>query len=51
LQKAYEGLGYHPGDFPVTERLSECILSIPIYPELTAAQMEYIAKTLFNAAK
>ncbi len=51
LQKAYEGLGYHPGDFPVTERLSERILSIPIYPELTAAQMEYIAKTLFNAAK
>ncbi len=51
LQKAYEGLGYHPGDFPVAERLSERILSIPIYPELTAAQMEFIAQTLYDAAK
>lgn len=51
LQKAYESLGYHPGDFPAAERLAERIFSIPIYPELTAAQTEYIAETLYHAAK
>lgn len=51
LQKAYESLGYHPGDFPAAEMLAEHIFSIPIYPELTAAQMEYIAETLYHAAK
>jgi dTDP-4-amino-4,6-dideoxygalactose transaminase len=51
LQKAFESLGYRRGDFPVSERLSERIFSIPIYPELTAAQMEYIVQTLLNAVK
>ena len=36
LQKCYRSLGYRKGDFPVTERVSDRILSLPMYPELTA---------------
>jgi dTDP-4-amino-4,6-dideoxygalactose transaminase len=34
LQKAYVGLGYNQGDFPVTEMVASQILSLPIYPQL-----------------
>jgi dTDP-4-amino-4,6-dideoxygalactose transaminase len=42
-QQAAAYLGYKRGDFPVTERQAETILSLPVYPELTDAQVEYIA--------
>ena len=35
-------LGYTEGDFPVTEKASRETLAIPIYPEMTAAQIEYV---------
>jgi dTDP-4-amino-4,6-dideoxygalactose transaminase len=38
LQKAYRGLGYREGDFPVAEKLAAQILSLPMYPNLTAVQ-------------
>jgi len=38
-QEAYRFLGYKAGDLPVTTRLSRRILSLPIYPELTTAQV------------
>ena len=44
LQKAYERLGYKKGDFPVAESLSERLLSLPIYPQLTRDQIEYVAE-------
>lgn len=34
LQPAYSGLGYGPGDFPVSEALAAQSLSLPLYPEL-----------------
>lgn len=34
LQKAYLGLGYRRGQFPVTEALADQFLSLPMYPEL-----------------
>jgi dTDP-4-amino-4,6-dideoxygalactose transaminase len=43
LQKAYQHYGYHPGDFPVTEKVSELVLSLPIYPEIGSDTQEYIA--------
>jgi dTDP-4-amino-4,6-dideoxygalactose transaminase len=46
LQKAYENLGYHKGDFPVTERVMEEIISLPMYPELTPAQIEYVVESV-----
>ncbi|MBL0717383.1 MAG: DegT/DnrJ/EryC1/StrS family aminotransferase [Desulfosarcina sp.] len=42
LQKAYASLGYSMGEFPCAEEKSEKILSLPIYPELTAKQIEFV---------
>ncbi len=42
LQPAYRYLGHKPGDFPASEVISSEILSLPMYPELTASQIEYI---------
>lgn len=36
LQDAYRSLGYQQGDFPVTERAKDRILSLPIYPHMAA---------------
>jgi dTDP-4-amino-4,6-dideoxygalactose transaminase len=44
LQPAYAELNYQPGDFPVAERLSENILSLPIFPELTNEAVAYITE-------
>ena len=38
LQKAYEGLGYRAGDFPVAERTAPEIVSLPMFPQLTSDQ-------------
>jgi len=46
LQPAYSHLGYKKGDFPVAEKLSKEILSIPVYPELTTEQMNYIVESI-----
>jgi dTDP-4-amino-4,6-dideoxygalactose transaminase len=43
LQKAYARLNYKPGDFPVAERASCEILSLPMYPGLTSAQVSRVA--------
>jgi len=44
LQEAAEFLGYRQGDLPVTERLAGEVVSLPMYPELTDAQVEHVAK-------
>jgi dTDP-4-amino-4,6-dideoxygalactose transaminase len=46
LQPAYAGLGYGPGRFPISEALSAQTLSLPIYPELSDAAMERIARAV-----
>lgn len=43
LQKAYASLGHKPGDFPVAEKVANEVLSLPIYPELTDAQIQRVA--------
>lgn len=46
LQPAYASLGYKAGDLPVTERLSECVLSLPLFAELTDAQQLAVAAAI-----
>jgi dTDP-4-amino-4,6-dideoxygalactose transaminase len=43
LQNCFKGLGYKKGDFPVTEKLAESGLSLPMYPELADEQIEYVS--------
>lgn len=52
LQKAYKGYGYKEGDFPVAERLSEEVLSLPVHTEMEEEQILFITaqvKAFFNA--
>ena len=46
LQNCFKELGYKHGDFPETEKLAENGLSLPMYPELTDDQIEYVANTI-----
>jgi len=42
LQKAYAQMGFKKGDFPVSERTAERLLSLPMYAELTREHVEYV---------
>ncbi|OGT36748.1 MAG: hypothetical protein A3F12_00500 [Gammaproteobacteria bacterium RIFCSPHIGHO2_12_FULL_38_14] len=42
LQQAAKSLNYRLGDFPVAERLAKEMLSLPVYPELSAEQLNYV---------
>lgn len=46
LTKAYADLGYKRGDFPLTERCSDEILSLPMYPELSSEEISFVADCL-----
>jgi dTDP-4-amino-4,6-dideoxygalactose transaminase len=38
LQKAYTSMNYSAGDFPITEKAAAEIVSLPMFPQLTAEQ-------------
>jgi dTDP-4-amino-4,6-dideoxygalactose transaminase len=46
LQKVYKSLGYKEGDMPVSEYLSHRTFAIPVYPELTKEQVDYVIQNL-----
>lgn len=46
LQEAYRDLGYKKGDFPVTEQVAMRGLSLPMFPELTDEQIDYVASSI-----
>ena len=51
LQPIYDSLEYKQGDLPETERAAAEVLSLPIYPEMTDAQMESVAAALADAVQ
>jgi dTDP-4-amino-4,6-dideoxygalactose transaminase len=46
MQKCFEYLGYKKGDFPVAERVSQRIIALPIYPEITVDEIDYVCDTI-----
>lgn len=46
LMRGYAFLGYTPGSLPETERAADEVMSLPLYPELDDAAVEYVATTL-----
>ncbi|MCH7953684.1 MAG: DegT/DnrJ/EryC1/StrS family aminotransferase, partial [Chloroflexi bacterium] len=46
LQEACRDLEHREGDFPVAERVAKEIISLPIYPELTIEDLDYICQTI-----
>ena len=48
MQKAYQDARYQTGDFPVAERLADCVLSLPMHTELDEEQLEYITMQILK---
>ena len=46
LQPIYSSLGYHEGDLPASERACREVLSLPMYAELSRAQIERVAAAI-----
>ncbi len=42
LQQAYNHLGYRLGDFPVSEAVASDVISLPLYPEMTDEQVQFV---------
>lgn len=51
MQKAYADARYKQGDFPVTEKLCESVLSLPMHTELTESEQTYITDHLIKFAQ
>jgi dTDP-4-amino-4,6-dideoxygalactose transaminase len=46
LQRAYAGLGYRAGSFPVAEKLASEIVSLPMFPRLTREQQKRLVAAI-----
>ena len=49
LQTIYKDRGYGPGDLPITEKIAQELLNLPIFPELTQEQVQYVTQHLKQA--
>ena len=48
LQTCFRDLGYKKGDFPVSEKASEEVVSLPVYPELSEEHQDIIIQKIRN---
>jgi dTDP-4-amino-4,6-dideoxygalactose transaminase len=48
LQDCFKELGYKEGDMPVAEKLCKEVLSLPVYPELSPEEIEFVAGTVLK---
>ena len=46
LSEAYQYLGYHRGDFPVTESMADHIITLPLYNGMLSNQIDYVIEKL-----
>jgi dTDP-4-amino-4,6-dideoxygalactose transaminase len=46
LQECYRDLGHKPGSFPVSEEAAGRVCSLPIFPELTEAEQDYVVQAV-----
>ncbi len=46
LSEAYQYLGYRKGDLPLTEKMADTVLSIPLYNGMTYAEQSYVINTI-----
>jgi dTDP-4-amino-4,6-dideoxygalactose transaminase len=48
LQPVYKSLGYRPGQLPVAEKISQEVLSLPMFPELSVEDQDWVIYSLKN---
>lgn len=46
LQPAYRNLGYRKGDFPISEKIANEVISLPMFPHLKIKDIEYVSHVL-----
>jgi dTDP-4-amino-4,6-dideoxygalactose transaminase len=49
LQEAYRSLGHGPGSFPIAEKCAAEFVSLPMFPELTSEQLDYVVQGVKEA--
>ncbi|MEI6026763.1 MAG: DegT/DnrJ/EryC1/StrS family aminotransferase [Betaproteobacteria bacterium] len=50
-QPAYAELGYGPGDFPISEQIHREVLSLPLWPGMSDAQLGAVIEAVAEAAR
>ncbi|MCB0393892.1 MAG: DegT/DnrJ/EryC1/StrS family aminotransferase [Bdellovibrionales bacterium] len=51
LQPAFKNMGYRLGDFPIAEKAASRMMSLPIFPEMTQEQQEFVTQEFLSVAK
>ena len=51
IQDCFKNTGYRKGDLKISEKISDEVLSIPIFPELSEAEIQYIVSSINNFYK